>query len=181
MNRERISPATSAHFREQAEVFNGIATKEAIETAGHNALVIFYNGKPGSQLDDIQYQRDKEKLATRTTHIQHNNLPPTSAAANYHSYRVYAQILHWKGNDVDVEEWGWKVRDEQVIPVMMDMPPAPESLLQIVRCNCASGCSTMRCSCRNHILECSPACGQCKGSSCTNSSVLTEENDSDNE
>ncbi|KAK3701243.1 hypothetical protein QZH41_001518 [Actinostola sp. cb2023] len=48
---------TSAHFREQAEVFNGIVTKEAIETAGHNALVIFYNGKPGSQLDDIRHQR----------------------------------------------------------------------------------------------------------------------------
>ncbi|KAK3754547.1 hypothetical protein QZH41_005582 [Actinostola sp. cb2023] len=84
---------TSAHFREQVQMFNGIATKEAIETAGHNALVIFYNGKPGSQLNDIRYQRYKEKLATRTTHIQHNNLPPTSAAAKYNSYRVYAQIL----------------------------------------------------------------------------------------
>ncbi|KAK3727209.1 hypothetical protein QZH41_007714 [Actinostola sp. cb2023] len=109
---------TSAHFREQAEVFNGIATKEAIETAGHNALVIFYNEKPRSQLDDIRYQCYKEKLATRPTHIQHNNLAPTSAAAKYHSYRVYAQILQWKGNDEDVEEWSWKVRDGQVILVM---------------------------------------------------------------
>ncbi|KAK3751010.1 hypothetical protein QZH41_020170, partial [Actinostola sp. cb2023] len=83
-NRERISPEVVYHVRS------------------------FPRASRGSQLDDIWYQRYKEKLATRTTHIQHNNLPPTSAAAKYHSYRVYAQILQWKGNDVDVEEWGWK-------------------------------------------------------------------------
>ena len=31
--------------------------------------------------------------------------------------------------------------DGQVLPILTDLPPAPESLLHIVRCNCKSGCS----------------------------------------
>lgn len=68
-----------------------------------------------------------------------------------------------------VDGWGWTTRSgDQVIPVMMDLPPAAEFLLQIIRCNCSSDCSTKRCSCRKNNLEWSSACGQCKGSACTN-------------
>ena len=29
-------------------------------------------------------------------------------------------------------------------------------------------CSTLRCTCKMHNIECSPACGNCRGSGCTN-------------
>ena len=29
-------------------------------------------------------------------------------------------------------------------------------------------CSTLRCTCKKHNIECSPACGNCRGSGCTN-------------
>lgn len=166
---------TSSHFRQQAKVFQGIATTEEIAASGGNALALLYNGKAGQCLDNLRYQRYQEKLATKTTQIQPNSLPPTSAAAKFHSFRVYAQVLQWKGEGVNAEDWGWKTKDGQLIPVMTDLPAAPDNLLRIVRCNCSSGCNTLRCSCRKHNLECSPACGQCKGSSCTNSSVLAQE------
>jgi len=45
----------------------------------------------------------------------------------------------------------------------MDSPVAPDSLLKLVRCQCKSNCDTQRCSCKRNELECSTACGECKG------------------
>ena len=46
--------------------------------------------------------------------------------------------------------------------------PAPENLLRVIRCNCMPDCSTLRCACKKHNIECSPACENCRGSGCTN-------------
>ena len=46
------------------------------------------------------------------------------------------------------EEWGWKVFNGKLLPVMMDQSPAPENILRIIRCNCHADCSTTRCTCR---------------------------------
>ena len=89
------------------------------------------------------------------------------------------QIQQWKGEEIDPEEWGWKLQENQIIPITTDLPPATDSLLKVLRCNCKSRCNTLRCSCRKHGLECSAVCGHCKGSACSNSSV--EACDSDDE
>ena len=168
---------TSPQFRQHAAVFQGVATKEEVISSGENALVLLFNGKLGQNLDALRYQRYQEKLATNTAKIDVKSLPPTSAAARFHSLRVYAQVLQWRGEEVNVEEWGWTMKGILVVPVMTDLQPAPDSLLHIVRCTCKSGCSTMRCSCRKNNLECSPACSQCRGYSCTNCSIVLKEHD----
>ena len=33
-------------------------------------------------------------------------------------------------------------------------------------------CSSMRCTCKMHTIMCSPACGNCKRSGCTNSDQM---------
>jgi len=174
----------SSYFREQAQVFDSAsATPEEIATAGHNVLVSLYKGKPGEQLDHLRYTRYCEKLACRTSQIQPQSLPPTSEAAKNHSLRVYLQVKQWKDEDGDmaVQDWGWKINEGQVTPVMTDLPGYAKSLIRIVRCNCTKDCSSMRCTCRKHNLECSIACGQCKGSGCTNSAqqLLDSDDDSD--
>lgn len=63
-------------------------------------------------------------------------------------------------------------------PRTTDLPPAPEALLRVVRCNCKKDCQSKRCTCRKHGLVCSVACGGCKWLSCTNSPSF-EELDSD--
>ena len=145
----------------QHAVFRGIATKKENVASGENALVLLFNCKLGQSLDSLQYQRYQEKLATNTAKIDAKSLPPTLAAAKVHSHRVHVQVLQWRGEEVNVEEWGWRMKDGQVFPVITDLPPTPDSLLHIVRCNFKLGCSTMRCSCRKHNLESSPACSQC--------------------
>ncbi len=69
---------------------------------------------------------------------------------------------------MDPTEWGWDVQGDKLVPLMMDKSPAPQTLLKMIRCTCISGCSTLRCSCKKHGLECTSACGQCQDGNCNN-------------
>ena len=66
------------------------------------------------------------------------------------------------------EDWGWNWTAGKLLPIKTDLPPAHASLLEVVRCNCRTDCSTQRCTCKKHGLDCSPACGECKGHSFAN-------------
>ena len=148
--------ANSLHFGEQAKVFNSSSTVDDNVAAGENALVSLHGGKPGEKLDGMRYQRYCETLATNSSQIQPQNLPPTSAAAQHHSLRVYRQVKQWKGENegMPLEDFGWKVTEGQVLPRMTDLhvPAASESLLQMIRCNCSSDCASARFTCRKHGL-----------------------------
>ncbi|KAL8599888.1 hypothetical protein ACOMHN_016233 [Nucella lapillus] len=61
-------------------------------SAGEKALVCLYNGRTGDTLDSLRYQRFHEKVSSCATSVQIQSLPPTTAAAKYHSLRVYLQV-----------------------------------------------------------------------------------------
>lgn len=147
------------------------AKQNDIINAGETALVLLYNGNSGEDLDALRYRRFQEKVMKSFKFIDAKDLPPTSASAKFHSLRVYYQVQEWREGalHLDSEKWGWQITNQQLIPVKMDMPPAPKDLLCVFRCNCKTGCDTRRCTCKKHGLECSPACGECKGFSCSNS------------
>lgn len=147
------------------------ASKKNVVAAGEKALVCLYYGKSEEGLDSLRYRLYCENVATNTSQVQPQSLPLTSAAAMYHSIRVYFQVQQWKGADetMSTEDWGWKACDGLFLPVMTHLPPAPEALLHIIRCYCSTDCSSLKCTCRKHNLECSAACGQCSVSGCTNS------------
>ena len=169
----------SSMFREQAKVFNSdsASTCEVVD-AGEKALILVYNGKLPDTLDSLRHKRFCEKVASKTSHVKPQSLPPTSAAAKYHSLRVYLQVKEWKGSadGLHPADWGWRECEEGFVPLQTSLPPAPEHLLQIIRCNCQTDCSTLRCSCKKHNIECNPACGNCKGTGCTN---ISYDNDTD--
>ena len=87
------------------------ASPEEIFAAGEQALVALYNGKPGEKLDSLRYKRFCEKVATSTSFVSPQVLPPTSAAAKYHCLRVYFQILEWKGCTNEVSPGGREVME----------------------------------------------------------------------
>ena len=150
-------------FLQQAKVFSDAGSdRSAIETAGEKAVILLYRDKCSS-LDALRLRRFQEKLATSKTFIHPRVLPPTSAANKYHSFRVYHQVQQWKDNQLDPEKWGWKVFDGKMIPLQTDLPPAPQTLLQLVRCSCKTGCNDLRCGCRKQGLSCSLVCSGCKG------------------
>lgn len=106
-------------------------------------------------------------------------LPPTSAAAKYHSLRVYYQVMEWKGagDSIKPEEWGWRIVEGNYLPVNIDKPPAPSHLLDMICCGCNKHCNTNRCTSRRRGLCCSDVCTECRGVSCSNSELpnLTED------
>ena len=51
---------------------------------------------------------------------------------------------------MDQDEW---------VPVMTNLPLAPEAILQLVKCGCPKErCSTNRCQCHNASLNCTNLC-----------------------
>ena len=79
-------------FREQANTFSCHSAVSDVVAAGEKALAALFGGKPGVGLDSPRYHRYFEKLATKTSHILPQNLPPTTAVARFHSLRVYLQV-----------------------------------------------------------------------------------------
>lgn len=170
-------------FARQAEVFmTSKSTKEDIINNINNALVALYNGDKENSLDDLRLRRFHEKTTNSTTAVQPRTLPPTSAAAKYHSLRVYQQVQFWMGNgqDVSPEQWGWNVKKGKLVPILTDNPPAPQELLKVIRCKCQTGCYTMKCTCRSNGLDCSMACSECRGV-CANTSFPDDDTDSEEE
>ena len=113
-------------------------------------------------------QHFHRKVSSSTSCVQPRALPPTPAAAKYHSLRVNHQVQRWRGVHKCGTEWGWRFEDDKMSPVATDLQPATEHLLEAINYNCKTDCSSTRCSCVKFGLYCSPACGQCKGLLCCN-------------
>ncbi len=64
-----------------------------IAAAGEEVLVSLYNEKQNERLDVLRYKRFCEKVATSVSHVHPQTLPPSSAAAKYHSFHVYLQVV----------------------------------------------------------------------------------------
>lgn len=112
--------------------------------------------------------------------VQLSCLPPTSASAYQHVFCVFYQGQVWLGNQLNPEDWGWKLMNNSLEPIRTLLPPAPEKLLNTIFCNCKKGC-TNNCGCRKVGLFCSPVCTNCQGHSCTNAeSNATDSNTGSN-
>ncbi|KAK7508145.1 hypothetical protein BaRGS_00000384 [Batillaria attramentaria] len=165
------------------------STAKAVKKAGEKALVQLLGGEGKDTLDSLRHVKYMQKLSSHsgTMAVQPQKLPPTSAAAKFHSTRVYLQVQEWKHlrETLSLTAWGWELKDNTLFPTYTTKAVAPDDLLCIIKCNCKADCSTDRCSCRRHGRVCSAAYGECRGECCMNSIVNMEkesfENASDNE
>ena len=170
----------NTQLQQAALVFdNPNSNHDQVREAGEKALVAIYGGKKTDSLNQLRYKKYTEKVAKSLTQVDPKNLPPTSAAAKYHSYRVFLQVTEWKdiGCDISPESWGWMITESGFKPIATDNGPAPEELLKMIYCSCTSDCSSAQCSCRKHGLPCTPACGQCRGSGCQNALPCVEDDE----
>ena len=113
-------------------------------------------------------------------------LPPNQDSCIKHAERANFQAGIWwralvaKPSDIPSPIGnGWMCEDEGLVINWMSLPPAPDSILELINCKCKAGCDTRRCSCLNEGLKCTDLCG-CKN--CTNnaqSNPDVEDNDSD--
>ena len=81
---------------------------------------------------------------------------------------------------------GWikNEKNECLVPVMFPdhTPPAPDALLEMIRCNCATDtpCSRRSCSCTNAQLSCTKFC-KCYYRTCFDSCPVQENSDNERE
>ena len=166
------------HFKEKAAVFmSENKSKKDVIKAVEEALVCLFGGLPYEGLDILRFGKFLNKVSTGTSCVQVHKLPPTADAARFHSLRVYLQSQTWidKSDDLNAQEYGWFISDNKLLPTKLVLPPAPEVLLNIIRCNCKQNCDSKRCTCRKHGLDCSISCGECRGVNCSNSPSVTDE------
>lgn len=91
-------------------------------------------------------------------------LPPTSDALNLHLMRVHYQSLIWnlahipKPNIPDPTCMGWKMEDNNLLPLLMTKEAIPEACLSLVACQCRTGCRNYQCGCRKAGFQCTSNC-----------------------
>ncbi len=167
----------SKHRREICSLFgiDGVTKAAQISEAGLLLFAACYGGKIGDSLDHLRHEKYMHMVATSMSNIEPQRLPQTERAAYFHCLRVHNQVRVWKTFDrclESPEEWGWKIVDHVLTPVMTDKESAPENLLVIIRCKCKlsskNQCGTNLCSCRKSGLKCAAACEGCRGDDCNN-------------
>lgn len=66
---------------------------------------------------------------------------------------------------------------EGLLPLYTVKPPAPIQLLNIITCNCKTGCER-NCGCKRAGTACSSLCGECHGTCCNSSTSLSDDDES---
>ena len=148
--------STNLVSRDQANLFDvPVSTAAEIQRAGENALVMFRGGRKRESLDVFEYSPQTSLLLQR----QQSTIASVWFAGEVVVVPGYV-----------LEDYGWKISGCQIFPMTTYLPVALQTLLKMIRWNCATECATIYCSCRKHGLEWSPACGQCQG-------ILTQTNE----
>ncbi len=169
-------------LRKSTSVFmSPCSSKEDIEKAGEEAMPVIYGCTTSPTLCCARVSKFQLKVATSAGYVTPEKLPPTTDAAALHSHRTYHQVQVWRGNNMAPDGWGWRVSSAGRLPIRMTQPAAPERLLKIIRCNCSGKCDKKTCTCRKNGLQCTPACGQCKGITCINVPQVESQDDDDDQ
>lgn len=58
--------------------------------------------------------------------------------------------------------------EEEYVPVMCLNPAAPDAIMELKKCGCASDCSRQSCLCRKNNLVCCLLCKCGGGDACSN-------------
>ena len=70
-------------------------TAEDVGKAGSRVFVNLY-GDNGQSLNNLRYYKYMDAVASNSTYLDPQKLPPTERAAYFHSLRVHLQIIVWK-------------------------------------------------------------------------------------
>ena len=120
---------------------------------------------------------------------ENDKLPPTVGALRQHIMRVHIQAYVWGQAAISQQTFldplknGFhKDTSGQLKPTTTDILPAPKAIIEMIRCQCKTECSSQRCSCRAKNLTCTDLC-MCS-TSCENdedSNIERHDHDSDDD
>ena len=92
-------------------------------------------------------------------------LPPTQGVIIQHILRAHLQANVWhqdlNANPelLDPTTLGWVLNEDRTYqPVVSTVAPAPEAVVELVKCSCVASRCSGRCSCKSHSLPCTELC-----------------------
>ena len=104
-----------------------------------------------------------------------DQMPCRKDALGKHIQRSVYQATIWKNalnamvDCPDITNHGWLVDDDGNVTInWMDLPPAPDGILENIECSCKKGCASNRCACLKANLSCTSIC---KCVACSNGKV----------
>ena len=143
--------------------FAALGTSEKLEADTERATETFVCQlyEPGSTEVDVGDLR--WKLFTKKQ-LQAEKLPPTRGALHEAIARAHYQAMVWRQDNIPhphlppATTYGWKEEENKLVPVPTRDPPAPATVIDLVKCGCKKTSCTSHCSCRSQGLNCSEMC-----------------------
>ena len=124
------------------------------------------NTKKYSNVCDLRWHLYSNRQA------EAESLPPTRGSLELHIMRANFVTMVWKKANERIASFpsacnfGWETgKSGRLIPIRCKMPPAPEAVINLIKCGCRG--STRNCSCRKNKLSCTEICN-CLESGCNN-------------
>ena len=153
------------------------APTDEVGYAGLRLFCLLYGGTKTDTLTSLRYAKYMTMMA-KSNKVVLQWLPPTEHAAHYHSLRMHFQVVRWPvlSNDMlQANEWGWKMANNSLCPVMTDLDAAPAKVLEFIRCMWKSTgknpCGAKQCSCHKNGLRLLMGCNACRGQSRNNTDM----------
>ena len=102
----------------------------------------------------------------RRKQFESERLPPTKAAFEEAVKRTLFQCIVWNFDIVALppipspELFGWKKEKNVFTPIMTSILPAPQAIIELVKCGCTekTKCGSGRCKCKLNRLVCTELC-----------------------
>ena len=141
--------------------------RDVIIKARDEARVSLYGGS-SENLIELRYRKYMKKVAPPKQAVQPYSFPATRSASKFCYLRIYRKSQLRKICQTQL----MRTQADFLHPTYTDIPHAPGELLKFNVSKCKSDCSTLRCVCRKHGLNCSPACIDWLEGNCTNISRI---------
>ena len=78
--------------------------------------------------------------------------------------------------NVNIENYGWEIKNGMPLPVEYNGPPAPPSIMNVIACGCnLNQCATNACSCRVAQASCTAYCKCDTGEDCKKELTVHED------
>ena len=100
----------------------------------------------------------------RSKNMESEMLPPTRATLLPHIQRANFVCMVNKAYVIthpqlpSLEDSGWVLEDGAIFPLRCLALPAPQAVLELIKCGCKSSACARNCSCAKNNLPCTPLC-----------------------
>ena len=137
----------------------GLPTADTMAAIEKLVCRLYVPNTPIKTVSELRWSLFRKKQAESV------KLPPTQAAIREAIMRANCQALIWSLDSVPSpdlpppQEYGWKLEDDQWVPIMTSLAPAPDAIIELVGCGCKTNhCSSNRCNSRKAGLNCTDLC-----------------------